>query len=328
MDRNLLRQARIAWAALGLTVGLSGLGGLLAVLQAWFLSRIIEQVFLDGQALAGVTGDLTLLLGVIGLRAAAAMGSEVAAGSVAVRVKTDLRRVLFDHVLALGPTYTRGERSGELTATLVEGVEALDAYFSQYLPQLIVATLVPLTILVAVFPIDLLSALVLLLTAPLIPLFMILIGKAAEALTGRQYELLSRLSAHFLDILQGLTTLKLLGQSEVQVTMIGRISDQYRVATMRVLRVAFLSALVLELVATISTAIVAVEISLRLLSGRIGFQQALFVLILAPEFYLPLRMLGARFHAGAAGGSAARRIFEVLTTPLAAPQGGLARTLV
>jgi thiol reductant ABC exporter CydD subunit len=150
----------------------------------------------------------------------------------------------------------------------------------------------------------------------LIPIFTILIGSQADALTKRQWTSLSRMSAHFLDVLQGLTTLKLLGRSREQVRTIAQISERFRHATMGVLRVAFLSALVLEMVATLSTAVVAVQIGLRLLYGHLSFEQALFVLILAPEFYLPLRLLGTRFHAGMEGVAAARRIFEVLDTEL------------
>jgi thiol reductant ABC exporter CydD subunit len=240
---------------------------------------------------------------------------------VAGQVKRDLRERLSAHLMMLGPAYAQTERSGELTNTLTEGVEALDAYFSQYLPQLALAVLIPLAILAFVFPLDFTSGLVLLLTAPLIPLFMILIGSLAQELTQRQWLSLSRMSAHFLDVLQGLTTLKLLGRSREQAAVIALISDRFRQTTMGVLRVAFLSALVLELVATLSTAVVAVEIGLRLLYGYLAFEQAFFVLLLAPEFYLPLRLLGTRFHAGTAGVTAARRIFEILDTPLPAPTG-------
>jgi ATP-binding cassette subfamily C protein CydD len=161
--------------------------------------------------------------------------------------------------------------------------------------------------------------LVLLLTAPLIPIFMVLIGNAADALTRRQWTSLSRMSAHFLDVLQGLATLRLFGRSREQLRTIAAISDQFRQATMGVLRVAFLSALVLEMVSTISTAVVAVQIGLRLLYGHLSFDQGFFVLLLAPEFYLPLRMLGTRFHAGMAGVAAAQRIFEVLEVPALVP---------
>ncbi len=315
-NRRLVKYARASYIALAATLGLNLLGGGLIVIQAWLMSAVIGRVFLDGKALGDETGLLGWLLGVMGLRAATIFGSEVSASRVAIKVKTELRRMVFEHVLALGPAYSQGERSGELSSTLVGGIESLDAYFSQYLPQLVIAALVPLTILLVVFPLDWLSAVVLLLTAPLIPVFMILIGKTTEALTRRQFDLLSRLSAHFLDVLQGLTTLKLLNQSRAQAKVIAKYSDQYRLATMNVLRVAFLSALVLEVVATISTAIVAVEVGLRVLYGQMPFQPALFILILAPEFYIPLRMLGLRFHAASSGVSAAKRVFEILDAPL------------
>ena len=164
----------------------------------------MEGVFLGGQVLSDVAGLFRLLLGIVFLRALLVWGSEIGANSVAVRIKSDLRQRLFDKILSLGPAYTRRERTGELVNTAVEGVETLDAYFSQYLPQLVIAALVPLSFLMVVFPRDPLSGLVLLLTAPLIPVFMYLIGKTAEALTRRQWDTLSRLSAHFLDSLQGL----------------------------------------------------------------------------------------------------------------------------
>ncbi|HIQ06506.1 MAG TPA: thiol reductant ABC exporter subunit CydD [Anaerolineae bacterium] len=316
VDKRLLHRARDAKGALVLTIGLGFLGGIFTVLQARYLSKVVHGAFLEHQGLRDLSPTLLLLVGVILVRSLMIWGSEVSAGKVAARVKQTLRDRLFAHLLALGPTYARGERTGELTNTVVEGVEALDAYFRQYLPQLALSALVPLTILVFVFPLDFLSGLVLLLTAPLIPVFMVLIGKLADALTRRQWESLSRMSAHFLDVLQGLTTLKLLGQSRAQVRAVAQISDRFRRTTLGVLRVAFLSALVLEMVATISTAVVAVEIGLRLLYGRLYLEQAFFVLLLAPEFYLPLRNLGARFHAGMSGVAAARRIFEVLETPL------------
>src|SRR5579859_5412646 len=321
LNRALLRLARSARAGLALTIGFSLAGGLLTVAQAWLLSATIDRAFLGRQGLAALAWPLGLLLAVVIARAAAAGVSEVAGGHVAVRVKTDLRRALLAHLLALGPVQAQGERTGELTTAAVQGIEALEAYFSQYLPQLVTAALVPLAILLFVLPIDWLSALVLALTAPLIPLFMILIGKAAEALTKKQYAMLGRLSAHFLDVLQGLTTLKLLGQSRAQARAIGEISRRYRLATMEVLRVAFLSALVLEIVGTLGTALIAVEVGLRLLAGQMAFQPALFILVLAPEFYLPLRLLGQRFHAATSGVSAANRIFDILGQPVPARPG-------
>jgi ATP-binding cassette subfamily C protein CydD len=300
------------------------------VLQAYALSQTISRVFLDRQTLADVRVLLVALLGLAIARAVLLWGGEVAANHVAGQIKTELRARLFAHLLALGPAYTRDEQSGELVNTMVEGIEALDAYFSQYLPQLALSALVPISILVFVFPLDALSGVVLLGTAPLIPFFMVLIGKLAAMQSRRQWTALSHMSAHFLDVLQGLTTLKLFGRSRDQTQIIARISNRFRKTTMSVLSIAFLSALVLEMLATISTAIVAVEIGLRLLYARLTFAEAFFVLILAPEFYLPLRMLGTRFHAGVSGVTAAERIFEILETPLkdassSAPPSGQAR---
>ncbi len=316
MHRRLLSLTRDTRLSLTLTILAGFLAGLLTIWQAWQTSSVIDQVFLQKRELAQVLAPLTLILVAIGGRTLLTWLNEVAANAVAVRIKTDLRERLFAHILKLGPAYSRGQRTGELTTAAVEGIEALDAYFSQYLPQLVVTALVPTSILVFVFPIDLLTGFVFLFTAPLIPFFMIMIGKGAEVVTKRQYETLRLLSAHFLDSLQGLTTLKLFGQSKGQAKNIAKISEQYRDTTLSVLRITFLSALALELLATISTAIVAVEIGFRLLYDRMEFQPALFLLILAPEFYMPLRALGARFHAGMNGTTAAKGIYEILDTKI------------
>ncbi len=315
MHRRLLSLTRDTRIPLSLTVLSGFLAGLLTIWQAWLLSSAINAVFLQGQALGQVTRPLGLMLVAIGGRALLAWLNEVSANAVAVRIKTDLRQRLFAHILRLGPAYARGERTGDLTTAAVEGIEALDAYFSQYLPQLVITALVPISILIFVFPIDLLSGIIFLVTAPLIPFFMIMIGKGAEALTRRQYQTLRILSAHFLDSLQGLTTLKLFGQSKAQARNVAQVSERFRDTTLSVLRVTFLSALALELLATLSTAIIAVEIGFRLLFAKMDFQPALFLLVLAPEFYMPLRALGARFHAGMNGTTAAKRIYEILDTP-------------
>ncbi len=319
VDKRLLREAKKAHLALFLTVGMGFLVGVILVGQAYVLADIIDRVFLHGAGWREVQTGVLLLLLLSAARSLALWAREVAAQRVSGRVKKDLRDRLMAHLFTLGPSYARGERSGELANTVVEGVEALDAYFSQYLPQLATSALVPLTIVLIVFTQDTLSAVVMAVTAPIIPMFMMLIGSIADRMTKRQWGTLSRMSAHFLDVLQGLTTLKMLGRSREQVKTIADISDQFRRTTLGVLRVAFLSALVLELMATISTALIAVEIGLRLLYGKLVFQRALFVLILAPEFYMPLRELGAKFHAGMSGTAAAQRIFEILNTPL--PRG-------
>lgn len=312
LHKRLLRLLDARRVPLSLTIGLGFAGGLLTVLQALFLSKVIARVFLAGEVLPQVLPFLIFLLGIFILRAALAWFAEISANRLASFVKRELRLRLVEKIQALGPAYTRGERTGELLNAATEGVEALDAYIRQYLPQLAIAVLIPITVLAFVIPLDLLSAVVLVLTAPLIPLFMILIGNMAEGITRKHWTQLSRLSAHFLDVVQGLTTLKLFGRSRAQARVIAAIGDRYRRSTLEVLRVAFLSALVLELVATLSTAVLAVEIGLRLLGGNLNFERAFFVLLLAPEFYAPLRMLGARFHAGTAGLEAAKRIFEIL----------------
>ena len=317
MHRRLLALTRDSRTSLTLTVLSGFLAGLLTIWQAWLLSSVINNVYMQRQSLTQVMGLLQLILIAIGGRAILAWLNEISANAVAVKIKTDLRDRLFAHILKLGPAYARGQRTGELTSAAVEGIEALDAYFSQYLPQLVITALVPLSILIFVFPIDPLSGLILLVTAPLIPFFMIMIGKGAEVVTKRQYETLRLLSAHFLDSLQGLTTLKLFGQSKAQTRTIGQISEKFRDTTMSVLRVTFLSALALELLATLSTAVIAVEVGFRLLYGKMEFQPALFLLVLAPEFYMPLRALGAKFHAGMNGTTAAKRIYEILDTPIA-----------
>jgi len=316
MFHHLLGLARSCRLALASTILLGWLGGLLVILQAWFLSRVVDSVFLGRQALVDVFPIFEILLVVILLRAVSVWGAELSANTVALHVKSDLRARLMKHLAALGPAFTQGEKAGELAAAAIEGVESLDAYFSQYLPQVVLAAFILLSILLLVFPLDPLTGAVFLLTAPLIPLFMYLIGRTAEALTKRQWETLGRLSAYLLDVLQGLTTLKLFGQSRKQAGSIQQASDRFRDVTLSVLRVTFLSALALELLSTLSTAIVAVEIGLRLLYAKMSFQQALFILVLAPDFYLPLRLLGQRFHAGMSGATAARRVFEILDTPV------------
>jgi ATP-binding cassette, subfamily C, bacterial CydD len=316
MDKRLIGEARLARFAFGATVGLSLLGGLLIVGQALLLSRIISRAFLAEAGRSDLTGLFVGLLLLIGLRALNQVGIQLTADSVAIGVKQALRRRLVAHLLKLGPAYTQQGRSGELALTATDGIDALDSYFRDYLPALFTFLLVPLVILLFVLPVDLLTFGLLLVTAPLIPLFMVLIGQMAGALAQNRYAQLGQLSAHFLDVMQGLTTLKLFNRSQAQIQIIARITDQYRQSTLAVLRVAFLSAFVLELVAMISIAVVAVEVGLRLLYGRILFEQALFLLVLAPDFYQPLRQLGARFHSGQDGVAAARRIYAILNYPL------------
>ncbi|MEJ2448802.1 MAG: ABC transporter transmembrane domain-containing protein, partial [Anaerolineales bacterium] len=280
-----LAQKSRPWVIITIVLGL--LSGLLTILQARFISRLVSRVFLEGVGLPQTSRLLVGILLAFSLRSVLAWTSSLSGKTIAVQVKNRVQQLLVEKLQSLGPAYLRGEQSGELSSTVVDGVEALDGYFSQYLPQLAISALVPLAILIFVFPMDTISGLVLLVTAPLIPYFMYLIGSRARQITDRQYSTLSRLAAQFLDSLQGLKTLKLYNLARNQSEKIRATSDEYRQTTMKVLQVTFLSALVLELLATLSTAVVAVQIGLRLLYGQMSFAQGFFVLLLAPEFYLP-----------------------------------------
>ncbi|QSO51694.1 thiol reductant ABC exporter subunit CydD [Alicyclobacillus curvatus] len=299
---------------LATVVALNFASGLLMILQAVLLANLVTDVFLRGLGRSALMTPLLWLLAVVILRAVSTGVADNAASQVSIRIRDDLRMRLVRHLFALGPVYLRTERAGELQNSAVTGVEQVDVYVSKYLPQMFHAFLLPLAVWCMVVGTDIWSALILAVTAPLIPLFMILIGKGADAIAKRQWRTLSLLSGHFLDVVRGLTTLKVFNRSRVQVNIIRQMTDAYREATMRSLRVAFLSALVLELLTTLSTAVVAVLLGLRLLNGHIDFHRAFFVLLLAPEFYQPIRMIGTQFHASMNGIEAANRIFSVLDT--------------
>ena len=313
VDKRLIQQLKKHRRQFLLLVGLAVIGGLLVVLQADYLAKIINGVFIEGLDLSGVWLWMGPLFVIMVLRSIVVWISEVSAHGLAASIKTDIRERLLRCLFDLGPVYASHQQTGELVNVLVEGVENLEPYFAKFLPQLFTAVLVPMVILTWIIPLDISTTVILLVTAPLIPIFMILIGRMAENLNKQQWETLSRLSAHFLDVLQGLTSLKIFGRSIEQVQVIERMSAEFRDTTLGVLRVAFLSALVLELVATLSTALVAVTIGLKLLYFKIEFTQAFFLLLLTPEFYSPLRQLGAHFHAGMAGVAAAERIFGILS---------------
>jgi ATP-binding cassette subfamily C protein CydD len=319
LARQLLARLPAAHRALGLTLLLGVLTAVVIIGQAHILSQIIDRVFLQGDDLAGVRGLLILFVALAVSRFGLIWTQQISAQRLASLVKDDLRERLARHLLALGPGFTRQEESGELSNSLTAGVEKLDAYLTQYLPQIYLAVLMPLTLLVLIFPLDWLSGLILLATAPLIPLFMFLVGTMADELVERQWGQLSLMSAHFLDVLQGLKTLKVFNRSRAQIDVVRRISTELGSTTLKVLRVAFLSTLVMELAATLSTALIAGEIGVRVLFGGMTYQAALFVLVLTPEFYLPLRLLGVRYHLGKEGAEAAQRLLSILTTPVNNP---------
>jgi ATP-binding cassette subfamily C protein CydD len=321
-EPRLLPRAGPARRFLLLTVGAGVLGGGLVVLQARLLSLAVDGAFLRGLGLADLRG-LLLGLGAAALaRAASVAAGDLFAQRAAREAKLRFRDALARKLVALGPRFASGERTGDLVQTVTGGVEALDPYLAQYAPQLALSALVPCLVLAFVAWADPWSGVVLLVTFPLIPLFMSLIGSLARERAGRQWATLRRLSARFLEALQGLATLKAFGRADAHAASLAEASESFRAVTMGVLRVAFLSALALELLATIGTALVAVQVGLRLLYGRVAFAEALFVLVLAPEFYRPLRALGAAFHAGMPGAEAAQRIFEVLDLPEPSPAAG------
>ena len=294
----------------------------LVVLQASLLSRGLDAVFLKHAGPADISSVLMGLV-ITGLaRACVVFLAEVAAQRAAAETKSALRIRLASRLAERGPLWIGKERAGEVAQTLTAGVEAMDGFVAQYLPQVFLATTAPLLVMAVVFKADVLSGFVLLVTGPLVPFFMALVGAGAGVHARRQWLALQRLGGVFLDTVTGLPTLKAFGRADAAVRELAATGDALRASTMSVLRLAFLSSLVLELLATVGTALVAVGIGLRLLYGRLDFQTGLFVLLLTPEFYRPLRGLGAAWHAGTAGREAAKRIAEVLEGPAASPRIG------
>src|SRR5499427_6732567 len=320
VDPRLLRHARAArgYLVAAVLLGLAVTGLILA--QAALLAHALAAAA-RGTGATALAATLVLLLGVVLARGAAAYGGEASALRAAARVKSQLRRKLTGHCLRLGPAWPGGQQPGQIATLATRGLDGLDPYFARYLPQLVLSVLVPVAVLATVTAADWISGLVIAVTLPLIPLFGALVGLHTKAQTRRQWRLLAQLSGHFLDVVQGLPTLKLFGRAKAQEQVIATVTERHRSAAMATLRVAFLSALVLELAAALATALVAVETGLRLLYGHMPYQAALLVLLLTPEAYLPLRAAAAQYHASAEGSAAAESIFAILDTPppLAAP---------
>jgi thiol reductant ABC exporter CydD subunit len=327
LDRRLIRSSRVARVQLGAAVALAFVSALAVVAQAVLLARVVARVFLDGAGVADVRTDLVALVAVGLLRALVSWGFDASGHLGAARAMSELRSRLVDRVLDGRTGALEGAPAGELAAAAVQGVAGLEAYFSRYLPQLALAVLVPLAVLACVVRVDRVSAAIMAATVPLVPLFMILIGRLAERRTAARWRALTRLSGHFLDVLRGLPTLRAFNRAEAQGAAIQAVGERYRRETMKTLRVAFLSALVLELLAMLGTAMVAVVLGVRLVDGGVGFEAALTVLILAPELYSPLRQLGAQFHAAADGLAAAEQIFDVVDAPARVVAPAAARPL-
>ena len=295
---------------------------LLLIAQAWLIAHIVAGAFLHHQTLGSLRGALLALLAVIAGRSVLAWGAERTAHRASASAKSELRRAAAEKVAALGPAALEGSEPGRISTLLTTGIEALDGYFARYLPQLFLAVIVPIAVIAVVAGADWVSAVLIAVSLPLIPIFMALVGATTRDRTLARMRSLQKLAGHFLDVVAGLPTLKVFGRAKAQARAIADVTDRYRATTLATLRLTFLSSLVLELLATVSVALVAVAVGLRLLGGDMSFRDALFVLVLAPEAYLPLRALGANYHASADGMQAAQDVFTLLEQPAGGPTGG------
>jgi thiol reductant ABC exporter CydD subunit len=321
LDPRLVRRARPVRVLLGVDIALGLVTALLVLTQATLLARIVARAF-DGASLRAVSTDVVLLGLAFAARGVVAWGFEVAGARAASDVLSALRLELVARRLRAQPAALDGVEAAEIAAAGIQGVDGLAAYFGRYLPQVVLACVVPVAVLGWVGLIDLTSALVMLLTLPLVPVFMWLIGRYTEERTREHWLAMRLLSTHFLDVVRGLPTLRLLNRSRAETAAVGEVSERYRRATMGTLRVAFLSGSVLELAATLGVALIAVTVGVRLAGGGLGLEAGLTVLVLAPELYLPLRQLGAHFHASAEGIAVAERILALMEAPAEVECGG------
>ncbi|MGO9320584.1 MAG: thiol reductant ABC exporter subunit CydD [Solirubrobacteraceae bacterium] len=318
VDRRLLAESRPARAHLALAGVLGVLSAVLIVAQAALLAFVIDRAAMGHATLASLRAQLIALAAVLCARALAGGAFELSGRWGAVRIMSELRGRLAQRLLLISPERRPASgRTGELTSTAVQGVDALESYFAGYLPQLVLATLVPLAVIAWAIALDPITAAILALTVPLLVAFMVLIGKGASAQARGRWQALALLGAHFLDVVQGLATLRAYGREHAQERTLEEVGERYRAETMATLRVAFLSALVLELCAMIGTALVAATIGVQLVDGALGLQAGLTVLLLAPELYAPLRMVGQQFHASTDASNASELMFAALDAPAA-----------
>ncbi len=303
IDPRLLRRARsssgllLVCVVIGLAIAACVLG------QAVTLAIAISRVFLGGADFHDISKLLVLLAALTVMRAALAYLQETAAARASAVVKSQLRQGLMHRVVDAGPSWLSDHRTGEITQLATRGVDALDPYFARYLPQVVLTAIISPLFVVVVWATDWISGVVLVLTLPIVLLFMVLAGLSAQRRTDDQWRTLARMSNHFLDVVDGLTTLRVFGRARAQRRAVQSVTHEYRRTTMGVLRLSFLSSFVLELFASLSVAIVAVQVGLRLIGGSIELEVALIVLLLAPEAFQPLRTLGASYHAAAEGRS-------------------------
>lgn len=319
----LWHSARPAWTWIALSVALGFCSGILLIVQARLLAHIVHGAFLAHLALDALNPAFVLLAAVVALRALLAWGREISGFHAGDRIREAVRMALMVRIGDLGPAYTVRHRTGALASTVMEQVEGLHDFFAHYLPQLALAVMIPAAIVAFIFPVSWAAGALMLATAPLIPVFMVLVGMGAESISQRHFQALARLSAHFLDVLQGLATLKLFNRSRAEEKSVARVSRDYRRRTMQVLRIAFLSSAVLEFFSSVAIALVAVYLGMYYLgyfhfgaySRPLNLAEGLFILLLAPDFYLPLKQLGTHYHARAEALGAAEEILKVLAAP-------------
>ncbi len=326
LDPELIGRTKSVRPLLTVDVALGIATALSVLLQATLLARVVARAF-DGVPLDRLWRDLALIVLAFALRGACGWGMELAGRRAAWSVLSELRLALVERRLRSQPIATDGTSAAEISAVAVQGIEGLEGYFARYLPQVLLASIVPFIVIAWAAVIDWESALIMLLTLPLVPVFMWLIGRYTEQRTRERWQALRRLSTHFLDVVRGLPTLRAFGRADGEVATLAQISERYRATTMETLRVSFLSGSVLELAATLGVALVAVAAGVRLVGGALGLQAGLTVIILAPELYLPFRRLGAEYHASADGLAVAERMLALLDAPGSALRDGPRRTL-
>ncbi len=308
----LTREAKQVRRPLAASISFGVLSGVLILLQTALLVEVVNALVFDHRTLASLALPVALLPAVFLARAGAQYASRTTGFECASTVRLSVRGRLVRALAGIGPVSLSREHRGELASTVMDGVEALEGYYARYLPQRAVSALLPFIILAVAYPLDWVSGLIFTGTAVFIPLLMTLIGMEARARNQAQWKKLSELSARFLDALSGITTLKAFGAAGREAAVIARISEEHRLATLGVVRIAFVSSLMLELITTVSIALVAITAGFRLLDAHMDFHRAYFILLIAPEFYQPLRTMGLHYHARMSATAAAERIVELL----------------
>ena len=305
-----------AQGRLSRAIALGSLNGILMIVQMAILAGIINEIIFSNKALSEISPLLFGLVAIVILRTVFGYISEQYSRHATMLIKVSIRQQLLQHLFAMGPAKTATIGSAKIAQLLHQGVDSLEDYFSGYLPIVAYCSVIPSAVLFAVFPMDWRSGLVLMLTAPMVPMFMIIIGHKAHDLNQKHWTKLLRMSSHFLDIIQGLTQLKIFNASRQEIAAVKTISEDYGNQTMGILKIAFLSSFMLEFLASIAIALVAVILGFRLYYGGVNYLLALWVLLLAPEFYLPFRQLGTQYHAKMAGVTAAQDMLQILSTPI------------